>query len=175
VPTIVKITSFLRALKTEGVSFWITAKCLILLIGSSKHKVHRLLHICYQRTQENRYFPFSDILMLMISLQNTDRNLNFASLFKIQRLKSFQLQGPRDHAGAPPLNHSYRGYACFLTPLFNTFRGLCKRLHCRRTWMFSHIRQVVPICTPISICIVPNFQYIDCIHVRTSAVCHLGF
>ena len=60
-------------LKIEGVSFWTTAKCLILLIGSSKHEVHRLLHTRYQRTQENGHFPFSDILTLMSSCKTRKR------------------------------------------------------------------------------------------------------
>ena len=83
----------MTALKTEGVSIWTTAKCLILLIGSSKHEVHRLLRTRYQRTQENRSFPFTDILTLMSNLQDTVKNVNVASPLKIQRLKSFQLQG----------------------------------------------------------------------------------
>ena len=74
------------------------------LLGSSKQEVHRLLHIGlrYQRTQENGPFPFHDILMLMSSLQNTEKNANFASPLKIQGLKSFQLQGPLDRAAPPP-------------------------------------------------------------------------
>jgi len=37
----------------------------------------------YQRTQETGSFPFSDILTLMSSLQNTQKNVNFASPLKI--------------------------------------------------------------------------------------------
>jgi len=46
---------------------------------------------------------------------------------------------------------------------------------------FNCIQQVAPICTPIGICTycfctsLSRFEYIDRGHVRTSAVCHLGF
>jgi len=61
-----------------------------------------LRHILYQRTEENGSSPFSDTLTLISSLQNTEKNVNFASPLKIQRLKSFQLQGSLDHDGASP-------------------------------------------------------------------------
>ena len=96
------------------------------LIGSSKHEVHRLLHIRYQRTQENGPFPFSDILMLISSLQNMEKNANFASPLKIQTLKSFQLQGPPGPCwGSAPKPQLPWIPLLFDPPLFDTFRGLC--------------------------------------------------
>jgi len=52
---------------TPAVNHRSVAASLILLIGSSKHEAHRLLHTRYQRTQEIGSFPFSDILTLMSS------------------------------------------------------------------------------------------------------------
>ena len=55
------------------------------------------------KNQDNGSFPSSDILTLLSRLQNTEKNVNFASPLKIQRLNSFnQLQGPLDRAGALP-------------------------------------------------------------------------
>jgi len=62
-----------------------------------------MIGIRYQRTQETGSFPFSDTLTLMCSLQSTKKNVNFASLLKIQRLKkTLSFRGPLTALGLRP-------------------------------------------------------------------------
>jgi len=58
----------------------------------------------------------------MSHLQNTEKCVNFALPLKIQRLKSFQLQGPLDRDGAP--STVTMDTPVVWPPLFNTLHGL---------------------------------------------------
>ena len=117
VSTIVKIASFLRVFKNRRSKFLDHSEVFDKLIGSSTQEVHRLLHIRYQRTQENGSFPFSDILTLMSSCKTRRRMQILLRRWTFKGWIAFSFRGPWTVL-TPSLNHSYRRYACCLTPTF---------------------------------------------------------
>jgi len=99
--------------------------------------------------------------MLISSLQNTEKNLNFASPLKIQRLKSFQLQGPLDRAAPLPKPQLPRIRVLLDPPLFNTFRGLWSyvNISCNER---ADTAAKAALCLPVTSKKLPAYEFKPC-------------